>query len=206
MKEEIISQLNTNLEKFLNSKKIVDELLNSEFNILEFAHHHVEYNIKDIKNAIKIVSLNEKSFFSKINNIINSRNSFDIYYEIDNLINNILTNDNFDVIDYYNMTKLSFKDLIEYCRFYYDEETANKVKLFSHKYKDNIYHSGTKIIEEKEFECLTTLQGRVITKEEKEIIFNYLNERQIPINIMIYRVALKKYIDGNLIETSKVKK
>ena len=113
MNEEIINQLNTNLEIFLNSKKIVDELINSEFNILEFAHHHIEYSIKDIKNAIKIVSLNDKFFSSKINDIINSRNSFDIYYEIDNIINKILNDEIFDVIDYYNVTKLDFKDFIE---------------------------------------------------------------------------------------------
>lgn len=205
MTGEILNQININLELFLNSKKIVDELLNSEFNILEFAHHHIEYNVKDIKNAIKIVSLNDNTFLSKINNIINSRNSFNAYCEIDNIINLILNDESFDIIDYYNMTKLSFKDLIEYCKLYYDEETASKIKKFSNKYKETILHNRTKVIIEKELEGFTSIQGRLITREEKEIIFSYLKERQIPINVMIYKAALKKYIDGNLIESQKVK-
>lgn len=205
MNEEIVNQLNTNLELFLNSKRMVDELLNSQFNILEFAHNNIEYNVKDIENAIKIASLNDKIFVSKINAIVNSRNSIDIYYEIDNIINKILNDKSFDIIDYYNMTKLDFKDLLSYCKLYHDEETIRRIKNFCNRYKENIFHSEIKIVIEKELEDFTSIQGRLITKEEKEIIFNYLKERRIPINVMIYKVALKKYIDGNLIESQKVK-
>ena len=45
-----------------------------------------------------------------------------------------------------------------------------------------------------------------VTRDEKEIVINFLEERGIPLYVKVYKQALKRYISGNLMIDKKFEK
>lgn len=48
--------------------------------------------------------------------------------------------------------------------------------------------------------------GRIITNEEKKMIFDYILENNYPLNIKIYNLLLKAYTNGELTIENNVRK
>ena len=122
----------------------------------------------------------------------------------DNIINGIELEDgrkrNFEILDYFLSTKLDFNDFINLYNKNrnIDIESLIAIKTFFAKNKLtnklNIKQEldGTTIfmIDDSPYE---------VSKEEKQAVLNYLRFKDIPLYIKVYKQALKRYVNGDLI-------
>ena len=126
---------------------------------------------------------------------------------VDKIINGIEENGEmrqFDLIDYYQMTSLSFDAVLKIKKFNADEMRA--FKRFVNKYRDVRALYIPKIMSEKtEIDCQKDKDGfaiigtgRIVTEEEKRSIINYLKNKNIPLTNHTYSIAFKRYKNGNL--------
>lgn len=103
--------------------------------------------------------------------------------------------DNFDMIDYLNYTNLdvkNFNDLMNKLNF--DKKLTKE--LYTKLRHCSMERRSVNINKEHQLEIETVIANRVITREEKEMIFDYLESNNYSINL--YRVALNKYLNGKL--------
>lgn len=186
----MISNLNKKqfLEKYNISKKDFDKALESiKNNEPELFQQYKDYNNKLQSERFAVVS-------NKCNIIID---------QIKNGVINEETNEkrDFDILDYYMYTNLTPEEYINIIKENYNGTDIRDVKRFFAKYNSKI--DETKMIREMKF----IINSIEVTEEEKEMIINYLNSINAPINIKIFRLALKKYFNSELpIEKGKIKK
>lgn len=126
----------------------------------------------------------------------------------------------FDIVDYYDAVKVNIDELVKILKNSgnIDYEDIITLKLFASKNKlgkklsdkaiEQIYQMEEEINLKKDSNgYLIPNTGRIITKEEKELVINYLIDNKIPLYSGIYAIALKKYLDNTLkIESNKSKK
>lgn len=177
-------------KKYLESVvKTVSLLIESGCSIEEFCHKHIEFDIKDIETCIKQLFSDKKQQKVKLIKEKNAPQQF--IDEIKCIVVNIKSG-NYDYMDYYMDTKLSFKDFQMITRKYgiYDKD----VSIFVSK---NIRNSIV-INRENELNATNIISGRIITREEKIKIFAFLDENQIPVNLYSYKLAITKYLNGEI--------
>ena len=114
----------------------------------------------------------------------------------------------FELLDYFLSTKLSYKE-------FYKAYTNSKEKklqtiiaiesFFKHNklvdYKDIDYYNMINI--DQELDGITVFminkEPYEVTREEKETVIKFLQEKEIPLYIKVYKQALKRYVNGDLI-------
>lgn len=206
MNKNITSQILENQKKYNKSVEVVVTLLNSDYSIEEFCHMNLKYNIKDIKNMIFSVSKQDRN---EILDILSKRTYERIMPSIEKIVMEII-NDELDIVDYYMLTKLNFSDFYEIISLQIDNiKVLNKIKSFisfnREKVKEN--HYMYVISQELETNSFSKINDVVITKEQKEKIFRFM-ENNIPITLHTYGVLKNKVINGdiNIDELVKTKK
>ena len=140
------------------------------------------YRLKRYKNNDEIVREVESRDWSKTINVIR-----EIMFEF-------IMSDEADMLYYYKKTKLhpdDFKTLFK--KIVTDSEIIKDVisKISNEQKKIK------KVNKESEINSKSIINGREITKEEKEMIFDYLEENDYPIDL--YLIALRKYANEELI-------
>ncbi|MBP3766446.1 MAG: hypothetical protein J6G98_04635 [Bacilli bacterium] len=120
----------------------------------------------------------------------------------------ILTKDDADIFDYLSITRLSTKDFRETMKGIISHEMIidilSKVDLYRINPSridpaDNLH---TIVNKEAKMNCKIVINGREISKEEKEKVFNFLEENNYP--LCLFNSALKKYVNGKLKIDDKV--
>lgn len=114
----------------------------------------------------------------------------------------------FDIIDYYSITKLNFEEIEKMGKNILSNEELRYLRTFISKNKMVKPINLNQIMNEKNIVGVQTDEkgniiegtGREITIDEKQEVINYLNNNNIPINTKTYRIALKRYINNNLIK------
>ena len=129
---------------------------------------------------------------------------------VDSIVNGIKVSDDevrpFEIIDYFIATKLEFNDFIDI--YLNDNPNVSKEKLkiikiffaknkLSTKIKTSTELSGTTVfmIDDNPYE---------VKQEEKIDTINYLNNNNIPLYTKVYKQALRRHVNGNLIKDEKV--
>lgn len=200
--QEFIKSNTNELKRILDSRKeynesvnqVVISLIESGYSIEEFCHHYLEYDIKYVENCVKKL-VDKKDNDIKLLKEKNSNQEF--INEMKNIVAKI-ENGNYDCIDYYMDTKLSLNDFLNVTKRY----GINKVSV-SIFINTNI-KKNMAINKESELNGNLIIKGREITKEEKSNIFSFLKENEIPINLNTYKMALTKYLNGEIdVETKK---
>lgn len=192
-------------EQYDYSVQVVNDLIASNCSIEEYCHYNLEFNLDNIEECIKIVCYNKKTRIDELRRGINDRSNHFIY-ELKNIVNRITTVDGYDYFDYYMDTKLSFKDFDMLTKKYKLSTPVIKSFINSNK-KVFIGYKLIKVNKEMELKCSRIIRGRLITPEEKNQIFNFLEENQIPLNNVTYRSALDRYLNGTIdIETKQYTK
>jgi len=164
-----------------------------------------EYDEELAKKYDKKISENSKRSFailsSKINSIIEKiKNGIEINGEIRN----------FDIIDYYMITKLDFNKILEISRKILDNRDIVVIKKFiatnrmaekyDCKFEQNILESTTIInVQKDEKGNVIPGTGDIIDIETKKIIILFLKEHNIPLNQKTYNTAFKRYINNTLL-------
>ena len=163
--------------------------------------------LKDLDNPLYL-AIKEKSHNSRKN--INSEYSKDNVVSIANQIKNGCFDKDgntrkIELLDYFLQTKLSPGKFVDaYCK---SEERNEDTLLAIRDFFNN------NVISEFDNDCMlfitSELNGTTIfmlndepyevTREEKEDVINFLQERGIPLYTKVYKQALKRHINGNLI-------
>lgn len=121
----------------------------------------------------------------------------------------------FDILDYYQNTKLSFDNLTKIAIQICSKQELNLLKRFikdNSKYAAGVMHIEETIMKEK-VEVNHQLDkngmpipgtGKIFDDESKIKIINYLRKNNIPLNMKTYTLARRRYINGMLeIKTEK---
>ena len=186
-KNALFDMNNSNKQKEIDKK--LKDLYLSNLSIEEYCSNNGLWI-----NSIKLLCEKNREYYKEIIDEILKRDSSEFKNYIKDVGIKILESDEFDRLDYYLNTKLKYEDFRD---ILYEVLPKDKVILILRKFsKMNKISYSTPINKEKELEIINTIGGRVITKEEKERIFNYLEDNSIPIDL--YRIALKRYANGTL--------
>lgn len=122
----------------------------------------------------------------------------------------------FDILDYYQNTKLSFDNLTTIAVRICSKQELNLLKRFikdNSKYTTGVMHIEETIMKEK-VEVNHQLDkngmpipgtGEIFDDESKIKIINYLRKNNIPLNMKTYTLARRRYTNGTLIIESKNK-
>lgn len=121
----------------------------------------------------------------------------------------------FELLDYLLNTKLSYSEVFDiYIKS--NECTTSSLTAFKKFMKDNqmIYgiddNKMAKITVSQELNGTTIFMidnsPYEVTRDEKETVINFLEERGIPLYVKVYKQALKRYISGNLMMDKKFEK
>jgi hypothetical protein len=122
----------------------------------------------------------------------------------------------FDILDYYQNTKLSFDNLTKIAIQICSKQELNLLKRFikdNSKYAAGVTHIEETIMKEK-VEVNHQLDkngmpipgtGEIFDDESKIKIINYLRKNNIPLNMKTYTLARRRYTNGTLIIKSKNK-
>lgn len=112
---------------------------------------------------------------------------------------------NFELLDYFLQAKLGPGKFIDIYRK--SEESDEDVVMALRAFFDNndFFESNNNLLSintELSSTTILLVEGSPyeVTREEKEEVINYLKEQEIPINIKIYKQALKRYLNGTLIQ------
>ncbi len=124
----------------------------------------------------------------------NRRKSFIIMKDrIDELNFRLVTDDCFDIIDYYMLIGMSFDEYRSLCRGFISVKQMAVFNIFVDKFSSFC----------KDIDCerITLgsnyeIDGRVITDDEKLLVFEFLHRNDIP--LVYFYVALKKFVSGGL--------
>lgn len=212
--------------KASNKKKtIVDAYEKINFNIL------LNPDVKTIEEFCEIMNITKNEFYAafeclesldedmylkikdKINNLKKQRYAIlsnKVNTIVDNIINGIKVSDDevrpFEILDYFLATKLDFNDFIDiYLKINpkASKEQLRSIKIFFAKNK-----LTTKIKTSTELSGSTVFMINdmpyEVSNDEKRDTINYLKSNNIPIYTKVYKQALRRHINGNLIEDGKV--
>lgn len=203
---------------------IINQFINDNINKTAFCQKN-NIDLKLFDDCVNLLNEYNKELYLKYKEKINEQqsNRYAIISEnikrIAECIKTGIVEENnvvrdFDILDYYSMTKLSFEELEKLSKPILNNDELRCIKTFITKNK-NIKPLGPKGIEEimsqkniigvekDDRGNIIEGTGREITTEEKQQIINYLNQNSIPLNTKTYRVALRRYIDNKLFENEE---
>ena len=98
----------------------------------------------------------------------------------------------FDLLDYYNITRLSFDDMLRIARDGMNNiEDIRVLGQFVGKYKNIKNITVDEILKMK-----IIVKERIISEEEKMEVINYLSNRNLPLNSCLFSLVLKRFMNG----------
>lgn len=183
------------------AQNIVNDLIVSGMSIIEYCDNHIEYNINDIKKYIKIIYGEYGEGLKKTEMFINAlecKSKEKTTNKINYIANEIINNPEFTILDYYLLTKLSLEDFnklvnvrdISLSKFLAANSTSSRRN--SKLYKTILFKP------EEELKITRIIKGKLITEEEKKMIFKFMEENQVPINQYTYRACINKLVNEDL--------
>lgn len=177
--------------------EIIQDLFASNCSIYEYCDNNSKYSVPDITREIRIL------YKEKANDIISKLEKLESPFFQQKLeeIASMITNDpNFSVVDYYLNTKLNLIDFKKRLKHY-----NNEVSRFVSKYSNVCGKIQCVFSKEGELRTKRIINGKEITIEEKEMIFDFLMENDIPISQFTYRDCLNKLLNGEFNSLKKIK-
>ena len=216
--QEGIKRKKERLEKTKEILKTIDFnlLLESNITLKKFLKTVgiSRYEYDNCLSLIKEINPNlYKQIKDKIHNTTNRITQDDSVVHIAKQIKDGIKDDDgnirkFELLDYFLNTKLDYSDFIaKYINSdKNDKQILKAIKAFfiDNKIEDyKRYDNGNKINIEQELNgtiiFMKDNEPYEVTRKEKEEVINFLQEKEIPLYIKVYKQALKRLINGNLI-------
>jgi len=188
------------LPKKLLPLELIEDLFNKNCSVYEYCDKNYQvYTVVEINKFIK-------QFYGikavEIIKELNSKEDPNFQLKLNNIALNIINNPNYTIIDYYLETKLKLRD------FYSRVESRREISTFvftNSKRSFNDLHNCTSFSKDAELKSKHIIKGREITIEEKNSIFQFLENNDIPVDEFTYRACLNKLVDGSLEFNQKIK-
>ena len=214
-------------ENLEDATKYVSMFIDSkEFHSVKAFCSFAKIDESTFNNYVNIIKNRNQELYEKYKETTerNRTQSFAIHASIFKKIVSMLKNGieengvkrKFDILDYYQNTKLSFNNLTTIAVRICSKQELNLLKRFikdNSKYTTGVAHIEEKIMKEK-VEVNHQLDkngmpipgtGEIFDDESKIKIINYLKENNIPLNMKTYTLARRRYTNGTLIIESKNK-
>jgi hypothetical protein len=185
-------------KKRIETIKFLRNIANSEY---QTSKEYLEANNIDktqYKYAIKSIEDSEKPAFVEYCKIMTNK-MLDSSMGSENLsllIEKIQTGfdgRSFDLLDYYEHTKLSQLEMAKICNYGLDTENYRILKTFIGKDMSDEYFDINKEIEAEYTITIDGVQNNP-TAEDKLKAYNYMLDRDYPIDYKLYRIVLKRVI------------
>lgn len=201
------------------AKQVLTDFCNSEEESIEdFCR---DYNIRKtrLKYYEELLSSRKDPIYLQYKNKIDKINRQNYKYKkdisrriIESIKSGVIVNDEvkeFDIIDYYFITKFSPKKLFQFIKSEFDiDDIKCYVKFYSN-------YSNSSLLNERKLNILLDSRevfgikmnddgvaipnsGREVTLEEKLYILDYLKKNDIPLYDDVYRIALQRYVTNTL--------
>ena len=207
-------------EEFLNKKtkektEYLNEILEQSINLI---NNYMDSNLylkqylektkipkKDFDKSLESIQKNKPELYQqyeKYNKKLQSEkfavlsNKCDIIIErMKNGVINEETNEkrDFDILDYYMYTNLTPEEFVNIIKEKCNSNDMRIIKTFFTKNKGK--KDETKIIREMKY----SINSVEITDEQKEKIIDYLKSINAPVNIRTFKLAVKRYLNNELI-------
>ncbi len=197
-----------------------------EFKSIKSFCDFINIDIKTFNNYVNIIKNRNQELYEKYKEKIenNMKQNFAINASIVRKIVSMIKNGveengvlrKFDILDYYQNTKLSFDNFTKIAIQICSKQELNLLKRFikdNSKYTTYTTHIEETIMKEK-IEINHRLDkngmpipgtGEIFDDESKIKIINYLRKNNIPLNLKTYNLARRRYINGILDIKSKNK-
>lgn len=202
--KELLSAFEYRTDNLSFAQSIVEDLITSGKSIYQYCHENLEYKCSDIKKYILMFFGETKGHAEKSKIFIEKieeRENQHFIDELNYIAEEIINNENFDIIDYYLATKLDIDDFMK--------KVSPTIQIidFAQKNFERTYRRFqmntsnpriTSLNKQQELKVNRIIKGYLVTPEDKEAIFKYLEEEQIPLNTFTYRAALNRLVSGNL--------
>lgn len=167
---------------------ILNDLINSNLSIEEFCS-----KTGCLISTVRLICERYKDNNEEIIDSILKKDTKEFKCYIKEIGECILLNNEFNKLDYYLSTSLRYEDFRNILFEVIPKEEVLKIL----RRCTNIFKISTNYIsKEKELEIVNTINGRVISKEDKIKVFDFLDENNMPIDL--YRLVLKKYVNGEI--------
>ena len=106
----------------------------------------------------------------------------------------------FDMLDYYLLTNMSLKEFVRKAKEFNIDVTGVKRFFFENRVISDLLDETPYIMQ-----MIYIINNKEITLEQKKLIIEYLKGINAPVSISLFRLAVKKYLNGELvIENPKV--
>ena len=157
--------------------------------------------IHSVTTAVKNLKLEDKQKYAEEYEEILNRDNSDFYEYIRFTISKLLEIDknDFTIMDYHKYTKLPVTDFVKLANSLVENQETIKELLIMIKIADR---KLPRICKDVELNSKITINGVEVSREDKENVFNYLEENGYP--ICDYKIALRKYLNGTLIVDKKL--
>ena len=215
-KQELKQKNENSFEKAINIIKI---FINSEFENIEDFCSENNININTFRAYVNIVKEHDLNLFDlyiKKTTLVKQKNYAIIISIckkiIDNIKSGVLENEKvrpFDLLDYYRTTTYDRTIILKVLKDVAPPD-AKIFITFLRKYSKSILLDERKIKEILNSKQVIGIEfdkdgkpivgsGHEIMREEKEYVINYLKNNNIPLYDDVYNIALRRYINGNLV-------
>lgn len=186
-----------------DAQYLVEEFVLSNMNLKDYLlKKSITQN--DFNKALEIIKNNNGELYQKYCDYINGMKSqrFAVLVKkadliVDCIKSGIINDENnqkreFDILDYYISSNLSPAQFIRLIEGRYNNDTLKKVKVFFAKNK----------CENNDFQAIKDMKYIVnsyeLTEEQKNVILHYLKSINAPYNMKLFRIAVRRYLNGEL--------
>lgn len=203
-KNNKLNEIEQKSSEYQIAKSILEDVIASGLSIYEYCHINAGNRVTEIKKYIKQIynSSDEKNREStRIIRELEEKENPNFINELNFIKEEIMYNDNFTVIDYYLLTKLHIDDFIKRVGMnaMMNQFVGNNFQCsYTHFYNYANKKQIVSINKDRELKLMRSINGRVITIEEKEAIFKFFEENEIPLNEATYSAAIRKIVNNEL--------
>ncbi len=193
------------------ARTLINDFINSKDTIVHYCNKN-NINSWDFKNLINLLKLYDKELYDKYKQYqANDKVIIDMksIYECQKVLEQLKNNKKFDILDYFNITKLTLKECLKIINTINDQNKKEDIALFRNFCNKNILNHE---LNDKEIEILYDMKHTFLIKDsngttkevsatmqDKKNVIRYLKNNDIPIYSKVYSIALKKYLSHELI-------
>lgn len=174
------------MEDFTRISEFCDKMLLSINSFEDMVMTVKKYNLKLYQEYLnKINRLRNREYaiiINKINMIL------------DGIKSGIVEDDErrqFDLLDYYNITRISFEDMLRIARECMYSDDVRILNQFVNRYKNVRSISFNELLDMK-----IIINGQRVANDIKFEVLEYLRKRELPINEYTFNLVLKRFMNG----------
>lgn len=178
-----------NTRYYLNVAK---KILETGYSIEEHCDMTGEYKLHELREIIGKIKVPYRQVYYELTSL-SYQNKAKFYKHITSIIYEIKNSDKFDLFDYYYLTKLHPSEFLSVCSEFGINMSEKDMVEVRVKIRQLTEKDKVTINKDAELEGTTIISGIEVSREEKEKVFNLLEDLNIPNTA--YKTTLRRYLN-----------